>query len=611
MALFDAQQGDKILDKGFHYLRKQFMVSPLKYLSGFYEFFVTLNEFTFGFQSVSGLSVSRDVSVIPEGGVNDHGLLVEGPFVSNQTISFSRGLMIRFPSSFDKVGRAAAAAVPTNMGKKFALLTVASASPQETLEKGPALGFIYVYSREGRLRAKFSFLSLGMTDWSMSDLDAGNTGIAIESMTIAHTGLVREPVSMMPSIANISAISGSDSESYLRNYEEWKIKKAQNDAASKKLKKYVAKKESERKDLQEKLDKLKNSTEAFRKMCKEVQEGKKDLAAMSDEEFKAFLKSGGVELTEAQINALKNERAAALKHKEFADKVAKNEEEKSKIQNLLSKDTVTDEDLEGFTEEQKDQIKASIERRKYEQALSEAQKIKAENLNKKAKEHNDKISSQRAEIAENAVQNAKNEAKMEELLSKDSVTDEDLEGFTDEQKAQIKSRMKDKEVRAGLDQYSQMLENEKNRKAESVNKKADEHNKKIEQERRNAVENADKNAEKQQKLQDLASKDSVTDADLKGLSKEEQEFVKSKMKDKEAMNAMKERMDANKKDQAKREEERKNVMEDYKNERNKIDKYTQHLENTKQQKAASLEKKAKEQNDKVDQLRNNAMNDKK
>ena len=611
MALFDAQQGDKILGKGFHYLRKQFMVSPLKYLSGFYEFFVTLNEFTFGFQSVSGLSVSRDVSVIPEGGVNDHGLLVEGPFVSNQTISFSRGLMIRFPSSFDKIGRAAAAAVPTNMGKKFALLTVASASPQETLEKGPALGFIYVYSREGRLRAKFSFLSLGMTDWSMSDLDAGNTGIAIESMTIAHTGLVREPVSMMPSIANISAISGSDSESYLRNYEEWKIKKAQNDAASKKLKKYVAKKESERKDLQEKLDKLKNSTEAFRKMCKEVQEGKKDLAAMSDEEFKAFLKSGGVELTEAQINALKNERAAALKHKEFADKVAKNKEEKSKIQNLLSKGTVTDEDLEGFTEEQKDQIKASIERRKYEQALSEAQKIKAENLNKKAKEHNDKISSQRAEIAENAVQNAKNEAKMEELLSKDSVTDEDLEGFTDEQKAQIKSRMKDKEVRAGLDQYSQMLENEKNRKAESANKKADEHNKKIEQERRNAVENADKNTEKQQKLQDLASKDSVTDADLKGLSKEEQEFVKSKMKDKEAMNAMKERMDANKKDQAKREEERKNVMEDYKNERDKIDKYTQHLEKTKQQKAASLEKKAKEQNDKVDQLRNNAMNDKK
>ena len=611
MALFDAQQGDKILGKGFHYLRKQFMVSPLKYLSGFYEFFVTLNEFTFGFQSVSGLSVSRDVSVIPEGGVNDHGLLVEGPFVSNQTISFSRGLMIRFPSSFDKIGRAAAAAVPTNMGKKFALLTVASASPQETLEKGPALGFIYVYSREGRLRAKFSFLSLGMTDWSMSDLDAGNTGIAIESMTIAHTGLVREPVSMMPSIANISAISGSDSESYLRNYEEWKIKKAQNDAASKKLKKYVAKKESERKDLQEKLDKLKNSTEAFRKMCKEVQEGKKDLAAMSDEEFKAFLKSGGVELTEAQINALKNERAAALKHKEFADKVAKNKEEKSKIQNLLSKGTVTDEDLEGFTEEQKDQIKASIERRKYEQALSEAQKIKAENLNKKAKEHNDKISSQRAEIAENAVQNAKNEAKMEELLSKDSVTDEDLEGFTDEQKAQIKSRMKDKEVRAGLDQYSQMLENEKNRKPESANKTADEHNKKIEQERRNAVENADKNTEKQQKLQDLASKDSVTDADLKGLSKEEQEFVKSKMKDKEAMNAMKERMDANKKDQAKREEERKNVMEDYKNERDKIDKYTQHLENTKQQKAASLEKKAKEQNDKVDQLRNNAMNDKK
>ena len=157
-------------------------------------------------------------------------------------------------------------------------------------------------------------------------------------------------------------------------------------------------------------------------------------------------------------------------------------------------------------------------------------------------------------LVRNAVQNAKNEAKMEELLSKDSVTDEDLEGFTDEQKAQIKSRMKDKEVRAGLDQYSQMLENEKNRKAESANKKADEHNKKIEQERRNAVENADKNTEKQQKLQDLASKDSVTDADLKGLSKEEQEFVKSKMKDKEAMNAMKERMDANKKDQAKREE---------------------------------------------------------
>ena len=85
---FDAQQGSQIIDMGFHKI-PALNVSSLKYLSCNFRFIVTLNTFTFGFKSVSGLSVSRELRTIEEGGVNDHGILVGQPDNSSHTLSFS------------------------------------------------------------------------------------------------------------------------------------------------------------------------------------------------------------------------------------------------------------------------------------------------------------------------------------------------------------------------------------------------------------------------------------------------------------------------------------------------------------------------------------------
>ena len=208
---FDAQQGSQIIDMGFHKI-PALNVSSLKYLSCNFRFIVTLNTFTFGFKSVSGLSVSRELRTIEEGGVNDHGILVGQPDNSSHTLSFSRGLMLRFPESVDKLTLAAALRLPGNSGmaKLLKLMASSSISPQASLEKGPAYGTIMAYDRNGNLRGKYSFISFGITEWRVSDLDATDNGLLIEDLTIAHTGLKREPLTVLPaSITSISGISGA------------------------------------------------------------------------------------------------------------------------------------------------------------------------------------------------------------------------------------------------------------------------------------------------------------------------------------------------------------------------------------------------------------------
>ena len=218
---------NNISSRGGYSRKHPIRVSAMKYVSAGFNFIVTLNEFTFGFKSVSGISVIRQVTAIPEGGLNDHGIIVEEPNQNSFTLSFSRGLMIRYPQLVDATVRSAAAIIPNPIARKAALVLAASSSPQEALEKGPALGFIHVYDRTNkRLLGLYSFLSLGISEWRVSDLDAENgSGLLIEDMTIVHTGITREPTALQPFAFSSAINQESDVDRQARDAYE-KIEKA-------------------------------------------------------------------------------------------------------------------------------------------------------------------------------------------------------------------------------------------------------------------------------------------------------------------------------------------------------------------------------------------------
>lgn len=83
-----------------------------------------------------------------------------------------------------------------NLARKAAMLGAASLDPIASLEKGPALGMIQVFSRNfSKVDASFSFLSLGAEKWTMSpELDASSGDVIYESIDLICQGLTRMTV---------------------------------------------------------------------------------------------------------------------------------------------------------------------------------------------------------------------------------------------------------------------------------------------------------------------------------------------------------------------------------------------------------------------------------
>jgi phage tail-like protein len=178
-------------------------------LTPVFNFIVMLNVFTYGFQEVSGLEISRPYSTYEEGGVNDHPIVVGTPETSAKTLTFRRGMIIKKNSLITDLARMGAAAIPNNLARKAALLGITSLDSAASLEEGPAIGFVQVFDRhfENDI-ATFGFLSLGMSEWKMSDLDAQANNLVIEDFTIVHTGLKRLTTNLTPSF--ISSFFSSD-----------------------------------------------------------------------------------------------------------------------------------------------------------------------------------------------------------------------------------------------------------------------------------------------------------------------------------------------------------------------------------------------------------------
>lgn len=281
-------------------------VSSVDYLTQGFNFIVTLNQYMFGFKSVSGISIEREVEYIHEGGVNDHQLMVGAPQGSGgYKLDFERGLMIRTASSSVNFAKAAATAcIPNNIARKSALIALSSLSPQEALEKGPAIGLIQVYNRQNKLTAMYSFLSLGMTSWSIDNLDAERGDILIESISIVHTGLTRVPLGT-GNVVTLSKSLDSDAESQQKAKfaEELKARrdkenKQKSEAYEESMKKLREKDSELRKEMKEQKEKLKEEEKKNNELAIELAKEEKQKEDKKNEEAE---KSGEGDDTEAEI----------------------------------------------------------------------------------------------------------------------------------------------------------------------------------------------------------------------------------------------------------------------------------------------------------------------
>ncbi|MGN1043808.1 MAG: phage tail protein [Acutalibacteraceae bacterium] len=490
---FDAQQGTNVIDMGFHKL-PGLNVSSMKYLSGNFRFIVTLNQFTFGFKSVSGLSVSRELRTIEEGGVNDHGILVGQPDNSSHSLRFSRGLMLRFPEIADKLAVAAAVRIPNASARFMALMTAAGASPQETLERGPALGMVIAYDRNGNVRGKYSFVSFGITEWSVSDLDAtDSSGILIEDLTIAHSGLVREPVTVVPaSIVSVGSISGeSQAEINARraeeklNYQNMRKKWAEKLGDLEKAKEDKAKELEKVNELKEKLAKG-ELDEAAIDALSDVSDDVKNMLkkSLKDKEIRDELDEYTKNLEEEKSWKAEDAKKSA---KEQADKNAEIREKQ------ISENTK--ENYEKARDERKAQIEEQNQKRAEEREASENAKAEKSEQNKelvsqaaeREKENKSKREAVEAVKAEKAEENKKYlESTKEDREKAQKKADEMREKYA--QQAQ-KQAEKDKEVRKNLDEYTDALNDKKDQKAQEQQKLADAQNEQYQKNREESLKN--------------------------------------------------------------------------------------------------------------------------
>lgn len=173
-------------------------VTPSGNLSLNFKYEVTLGGKKFGFASVEGIKTSRSFEFYEEGGVNDHKIHVGKPQDDVFELVFTRGLMIKTSTALaDAAMQTAASACSNNSVRKAALTAAALLSSQTVLEVGPAVGTIIVYStlKRNKVIGKYSFLSLGVKDWTLSGLDAKGSEVLIETFTVLHTGITRVSLS--------------------------------------------------------------------------------------------------------------------------------------------------------------------------------------------------------------------------------------------------------------------------------------------------------------------------------------------------------------------------------------------------------------------------------
>lgn len=268
------------------------MITSKNDLTNGFNFIVTLNAFTYGFQEVSGIQVKREFDQINEGGVA-YPIPVLKPTDTTGELTFKRGMLMKAPQIVSNALRAAACEIPIQLARKTALIAAASIDPLDALENGPAIGTISVFSRRNQLKALYGFLSLGMTEWQLDSLSASSGDILCETFTIKHTGLTRMPVSLAagPTQAIVNLLSDDNREARLaalreQNAERMKKIKQQNEKARAEQEARYAAAEEAKKEHAEKVanskahEDLKTQTDAAKQTLNAIKEQEKALSNM-------------------------------------------------------------------------------------------------------------------------------------------------------------------------------------------------------------------------------------------------------------------------------------------------------------------------------------------
>lgn len=247
---------------------KSVMVTAKNNLMQGFNFILYLNHFTYGFQSIDGLRIESTPDYFSEGGVNDHAVLTFGPNTNQFTLTLRRGMVLRHPSILTNAMRAAVGHIPDQVRRQAAMLAVSAVSPQDALESGPALGFIEVYSRDEKLEAAYSFLSLGVISWDGGELNASNSEILAETITLAHTGLTRLPIVAKPSL--FTALKNYSEDADVAESARAAERRVREEERKKKIEEYRQQTEQSQKELQDKKNKLEQDILKYQQQLDEI-----------------------------------------------------------------------------------------------------------------------------------------------------------------------------------------------------------------------------------------------------------------------------------------------------------------------------------------------------
>lgn len=137
-------------------------------------FIVTLGvAVPFAFQSISGLELKKaEYRYINEGGRNHYPIKLKQPVSTPHKLTFTRGVPM-----YDAIG---AIAISTILEK----VVFSKNLP----------GFIFVLDNAREVEILYEFVAEDIVEHTLSDLNAMNPEIFIESLTIIHHGLRRIPV---------------------------------------------------------------------------------------------------------------------------------------------------------------------------------------------------------------------------------------------------------------------------------------------------------------------------------------------------------------------------------------------------------------------------------
>lgn len=177
-----------------------------------FRFILTLNNFTYGFQSISGLSSGREFDSYEEGGVNDH-LVYTGKFSGkgDKTLSLKRGMVLSQPSTITTAALAALGQISDPLARRTALMAVGATDAQYTLKHGPAFGDIKVYNPFNlKLCDQWTFLSLGVESHNFPDLDAESNVSPFEDLSLKVIDLKRKPLGLPSTVSTIMSYIKDD-----------------------------------------------------------------------------------------------------------------------------------------------------------------------------------------------------------------------------------------------------------------------------------------------------------------------------------------------------------------------------------------------------------------